>query len=101
MGLFILVKNISLQYIVNVWYNFIYIVIEDSLFTVLDTEDSDKEKICKYVIHVAQKLSPLIKAIDKTTRNIFQSEADVEGFHRVIENNTEYMCGWAGGSDKY
>lgn len=52
---------------------------------IIEIKDDDREKIRRYVLDVAQILSPYVKAIEKTTRNIFQSGSDVENLHRQIE----------------
>lgn len=52
--------------------------------TIIEIMDNDREKVREYVIKVAQCLSPQVKNIEKTTRNIFHNSSDVEELHNLI-----------------
>ena len=53
---------------------------------IIEIKDHNKEEIRTYALSIAQKLSPYVKNIDKTTRNIFQNGSDIEKIHAQIKN---------------
>lgn len=53
---------------------------------IIEIKDHNKEEIRTYALSIAQKISPYVKNIDKTTRNIFQNGSDIEKIHAQIKN---------------
>lgn len=53
---------------------------------IIKVSNSDRDNIRKYCIGLANDLSTQIKSFDKPTRNVFQSESDVELLNEAIKD---------------